>query len=101
MLIFFYILIGNVEKLEPNFFDKEKYVIQYENLQLCLRLELKLKKSQWLKQYVEFSKKKRIEPEKMLLKALHKLMSNTVYGKAMENVRNIINVKLARNKKTI
>ena len=37
----------------------------------------------------------------MLTKALHKLMSNTVYGKAMENVRNIINVKLARNKKTI
>ena len=28
------ILIGNVKKLVPNFFDKEKYVIHYENLQL-------------------------------------------------------------------
>ena len=23
---------GNVKKLKPNFFDKEKYVIYYENL---------------------------------------------------------------------
>ena len=37
--------IGNVKKLVPNFFDKEKYVIHYENLQLYLRLGLKLKKN--------------------------------------------------------
>ena len=36
--------IGNVEKLVPNLFDKEKYVIHYENLQLYWRLGLKLKK---------------------------------------------------------
>ena len=36
--------IGNVEKLVPNLFDKEKYVIHYENLQLYWRLRLKLKK---------------------------------------------------------
>ena len=35
---------GNVQKLVPNFFDKEKYVIHYGNLQLSLRLGLKLKK---------------------------------------------------------
>ena len=49
--------IGNVMKWVPNIFDKEKYVIHYENLQLYLRLRLKLKKiyrvlefnqSQWL-----------------------------------------------------
>ena len=34
--------IGHVKKLVPNFFDKEKYVIHYENLQLYLRLGLKL-----------------------------------------------------------
>ena len=38
------ILIGNVKKLLPNFINKEKYVIHYENLQLYLRLGLKLKK---------------------------------------------------------
>ena len=26
--------IGNVKKLGPNFFDKQKYVIHYENLQI-------------------------------------------------------------------
>ena len=36
--------IGNVVKLVPYFFDKEKYVFHYENLQLYLRLGLKLKK---------------------------------------------------------
>ena len=39
-----YQTIGNVKKLVPNLFDKEKYVIHYENLQLYLRLGLKLKK---------------------------------------------------------
>ena len=32
--------IGDVKKLVPNFFDKEKYVIHYENLQFYLRLGL-------------------------------------------------------------
>ena len=35
---------GNVEKLVLSFFDKEKYVIHYENLKFYLRLGLKLKK---------------------------------------------------------
>ena len=63
----------NVKKLVPTFFDKEKYVIHYENLKLYLRLGLNLKKihrilefnqSQWLKQYVEFNAQKRIETKK-------------------------------------
>ena len=36
--------IGNIKKLLPNFFDKEKYVLHYKNLQFFLRLGLKLKK---------------------------------------------------------
>ena len=36
--------IGNVKKLVPNFFDKEKYVLHCENLELYLRLGLKLEK---------------------------------------------------------
>ena len=36
--------IGNVKKVVSNFFDKEKYVIRYENLKLYLRLGLKQKK---------------------------------------------------------
>ena len=35
--------ISNVNKLVPNIFDKEKYVLHHENLQLYLKLRLKLK----------------------------------------------------------
>ena len=37
-------IIENVKKLVSNLFDKEEYVIHYENLPLYLRLALKLKK---------------------------------------------------------
>ena len=104
--------IGNVSKLVPNFFDKEKCVIHYENLKLYLRLGLKLKKihrilkfnqSQWLKQYVDFNTQKRIAAEKKNRdkdgKVLYKLMNNSVYGKTMGNLRNRIDARLVSNKK--
>ena len=77
-----------LKKLVPNFLDKEKYVLYYENLQLYLRLGLKLKKihrvlefnqSHWLKLYIEFNTQKRIEAEKNNdkdRKPLQKLMNN-------------------------
>ena len=37
--------IGTVRKLVPNFFDQDKYVLHYQNLQLYLGLGLNLKKS--------------------------------------------------------
>ena len=95
----------------PNFFDKEKYRIHYENLKLYLRIGLKLKKihrvlefnqSQWLKQYVELNTQKRTEAEKngdKDGKTLYKLMNNAAYGKTMANIRNRIDVKLVSNKK--
>ena len=85
--------IGNVKKLVPNFSDKNKCVIHYENLHIQLRLGLKLRKlhrvvefnqSQWLKPYVEFNKQKRIEVKKngdKNGKALHKVINNALYGK--------------------
>ena len=58
--------IGNVKKFVPMFFDKERYVLHFENLQLYSRLGLKLKihsvlkfnQLQWLKPYVELTHKK-------------------------------------------
>ena len=71
-------------------------MLHYENLQLYLRLELKLEanklhpvlefnQSQWLKSYVEFHKKEnrsRKNGDKDG-KKLYKLMDNAVYGKTM------------------
>ena len=42
--VLYNIPIGNVKKFVPNFFDKEEYVIHYDNFQIFSRLELKLKK---------------------------------------------------------
>ena len=41
---FYDIPIGTVKNIGSNFFDKEKNVLLYENLQLCLGLRLKLNK---------------------------------------------------------
>ena len=41
---FYNIPVDHIKKLVHNFFDKEKFVLHYENLQLTLRLWLKLKK---------------------------------------------------------
>ena len=102
--------IGNVKKLVPNLFDKEKYVLHYENLQLYLRLGLKLEnihrvlefnQSQWLKPYIEFNTQKRIEAEKKWNKngeELYKLLNYAIYRKTMENLKNRIDVRLVNNK---
>ena len=37
---FYQILIGTVKKMLLNFFNKEKYLLHYENLQIYLRLGL-------------------------------------------------------------
>ena len=72
---------------------REKYMLHYENLQLYLRLGLKLKKyivyqnsinRNGQNPYVEFNTKKRIEREKSGGKdgkVLCKLSNSVVYGK--------------------
>ena len=93
-----------------NIFDKEKYVIYYESLQLYLTIGLKPKtlhrvlkfnQLQWLKPYIEFNKQKRIEAKKKNKdkdgEALYKSMNSPIYGKTMENLKNSIYVKLVNN----
>ena len=103
--------IDNVKKIVDNFLNKEKYVLHCENLHIYMRLGLKLKKihlilefnqSQWLKPYVEFNTLERIEAEKNGVKdekAFYKSVNKAVNSKAMDNLRNTIDVKLVSNKK--
>ena len=74
---FYKILIGNVKKLVPNFFDKGKYVFHYANFQFYLRLGLKLTKIhrvlklnqlQRLKPHTKFNTQKRIKHNKIVIK---------------------------------
>ena len=95
--------IGRVEKLIPNLKDKKKYVLHYRNLQLYLKLGLKLKKihralefsqSKWLEPYIAFNTQKRAGAKNVFEKDFFKLMNNSVFGKTMENLRKRSNIQL-------
>ena len=98
--------IGKVEKLIPNLRDKEKYVLHYRNLQLYLKLCLKLKKihralefsqSKWLEPYIAFNTQKRAGAKNAFERDFFKLMNNSVFGKTMENLRKRSNIQLVTN----
>ena len=61
---------------------------------------LEFNQSQWLQVHVQFKAQKRIEEQKngaKYGKAFHKLTSNAVYGKTIENLRHKIDVSLVSN----
>ena len=60
---------------------------------------LKFKESNWLKKYIDFNTDKKENAANSFEKDFFKLMSNSVFGKAMENLRKRINVELINNAK--
>ena len=60
---------------------------------------LQIKQSDWMKKYIDFNTKKRMSATNDFEKYFFKLMINSVYGKAMENLRKRINVRFVNNKK--
>ena len=102
------IKVGDVNKLIPNLGNKTNYVVHYRHLQLYLSLGMKLtkiyrllkfKQSDWMKKYIDFNTKKRMNATNDFEKDFLKLMINSVYGKTMENLRKRMNVRLVNNKK--
>ena len=99
--------IINVEKLIPNLWDKEKYIVHHENLKLYLRLGLKVKKihrgikfreEPWMRSYIELNTDLRTKGKNDFEKDFFKLMNNSVFGKTMENITNRVDVKLVNNR---
>ena len=102
------IKVGGVRKLISNLGNKTNYVVHYRNLQLHLPLGMKLtkihrvlkfKQSDWMKNYIDFNTKKRINAANDFEKDFFKLMINSVYGKTMESLRKRIKVRLVNNEK--
>lgn len=96
---------AKVEKLVPNLWRKEKYVINYRNLNFYLAQGLKLlkihrvlqfKQEPWLKPYIELNTRLTAEAETDFEKDFFKLMNNSVFGKTMEDVRKRVNITLVK-----
>ena len=95
--------IGRVEKLVPNLKDKKGYVVHIKALEQALKHGLKLKKlhrviefqqSRWRKEYIMMNTRLRKDTKNKLEKDFFKLMNNSFFGKAMENIRNHKDMKL-------
>ena len=102
------IKVGGAKKLIANLGNKTNYVVHYKNLQLYLSLRMKLtkthrvlefKQSDWMKKYIDFNTKTRLNAANDFEKDFFKLMINSVFGKTMENLRKRINVRLINNEK--
>ena len=60
---------------------------------------LKFKQSDWMRKYIDSNTDKRMNAANDFEKYFFKLMINSVYGKAMENLQKRINMRLINNAK--
>ena len=96
-------------KLMSTLYRKEKYIVHYRTLKLYLSLGLKIatihrilsfRQSCWMKPYIDFNNKKRMEAVSDFDREFFKLMNNSTFGKCMENVKRRIKMVLTTNQKT-
>ena len=95
--------INKCKKLVCNLYDKKKYVAHINTLKQALNHGLKLKKihrviesnqEAWLKPYIDMNTELRKLAKNDFEKDLFKLMTSSVFGKTMENIRKHRDIKL-------
>ena len=91
------------QKLIPNLLDKKNYVLHYRNLQLYTRHGLIATKihrilsftqKAWLKPWIDLCNAQRRAARSEFESDLAKLQANATFGKTMEQVRRIVNIRL-------
>ena len=99
---------GKISKLIGTFYPRKKYVLHAANLKLYLKLGMKLKKvhrvltfteSNFLKRYIQFCTQMRSQAKSDFEKRLFKLMSNSNFGKFIENSSRYLDMKIVTTKK--
>ena len=100
--------INKCKKLVCNLYDKKKYVVHINSLKQALNHGLEFKKihriiefnqEAWLKSYIDMNTELRKLAKNDFEKDLFKLMSNSVFGKTMENIRKHREIKLVTTDK--
>ena len=100
------IKINGVEKLVPNLYYKQNYVIHIKALKQAINHGLVLEKihraiefkqSAWMQEYIDFNTKLRTAAKNDFEKNFYKLMNNSVFGKSMENICKHRNIKLVND----
>ena len=96
--------MGGVNKLFPNLGNKSKYILHYRNRQQYLLLRMKLVDVHRIlefkqKKHTDFNKDKTKNAVSNLEKYFQKLMNNSAYGKAIENLKEKVKVGLVNHAK--
>ena len=90
------VTVNGVKKLIPNLCDKERYVVHHEALRCYLENGMVLRKihegmsyeeQDFMKEFIESNAEARKVAKNDFEKDFYKLMSNSVFGKTMKNVR--------------
>ena len=100
--------IRKCNKLVCDFHYKKKYVVHIKALKQALKHRLKkvhrviqFNQKAWLKPYIDMNTELRKEAKNNFEKDFFKLMNNSVFRKAMENVRKHRDIKLVTTDKRI